>query len=229
MLANDEGGGAAPDATARAAERFAFAVVLPLWMAAGSFDYVLHRRSHIESTSGSYESRLHVVGISLTALPVLSGLLLEIDAGVLAVMAAGYVSHLGMTIWDVSYADGLREIVPTEQHVHALLELLPFTALSLVTLAHLDQARALVRSGTATPRFAPRLKRTPIPLRYLAATMGAFALTVAVPYVEELLRCMRFERVRAVLDADAPPQHREIERAEEDRVPHESEREADAR
>ncbi len=219
MLDDDARRDAEPDATARAAERFAFAAVLPLWMAAGSYDYVLHRRSHIESTSGTYESRLHVAGIALTALPVLSGLLLEIDAGVLALMAAGYVGHFGMTIWDVAYADGRREIVPAEQHVHALLELLPFTALTLVALAHLDQSRALVRVGPVRPRFAWRLKRRPIPLPFLGSMMGAFALTVAVPYAEELLRCMRVERVRAVLDANAPPQHREIERTEEDGVP----------
>jgi len=180
-----------PDPTGIAAERYAFAVVLPLWMAAGSSDWLLHRRSRIEATSGSYESRLHVLGIMMTAPPVLAGLLLEIDAGVLAIMAAGYVAHLGMTILDVAYADEKRRIVPTEQHVHALLELLPFAALSLVGLAHRDQ---LVGCGPERPRFALRRKRSPVPLRALVATMAAFTLTVALPYAEELTRCIRYER-----------------------------------
>jgi hypothetical protein len=203
------------DRTAAAAERYALAVVLPLWMAAGSLDYFLHRRSRIEATSGTFEARLHVLGITLSAAPVLAGLLLEIDAGVLAIMGVGYVTHLGMTIWDVGYADGRRQIVPLEQHVHALLELLPVTALSLLALAHKEQARALVGRGSQPARLRLRSKRRPLPARVLAATMGTFAAVVALPYAEELLRCMRYERERAVLGADAPSEHREIERTEE--------------
>ncbi len=186
-----------PDPTARAAERLAFSVVLPLWMAAGSFDYVLHRRSLIERTSGTRESRLHAAGIALSAFPVLAGLLLEIDAGVLAVMAAGYVAHAGMSVLDIAYADNRRRIVPLEQHVHAMLELLPFTALSLVIVAHHDQALALVRRGRARARFALRRKRRPIPARALTVTIVACVAFVALPYAEELLRCMRYERARA--------------------------------
>ena len=217
------------DETAAAAQRYVLAVVLPLWMAAGSLDYFFHRRSRIEATSGTFEARLHVLGISISAAPVLAGLLLEIDAGVLALMGAGYLSHLGMTIWDVGYANKRREIVPFEQHLHALLELLPFTALSLIALAHRGQARALARGGGEPARYAFRRKRKPLPGRILAATMGTFAAVVAVPYAEELLRCMRYERERAVFDADAPREHREIERSEEQRVPDEPEREAHAR
>jgi len=192
-----------PDPTGIAAERYALAVVLPLWMAAGSSDWLLHRRSRIEATSGSRESRLHVFGIVMTAPPVLAGLLLEIDAGVLAIMAAGYVAHIGMTIWDVAYADEKRRIIPTEQHVHALLELLPFAALSLVGLAHRDQVLALVGRGPERPRFALRRKRSPVPRRALVATMAAFTLTVALPYAEELTRCIRYER-RAQAAGSAP-------------------------
>lgn len=217
------------DATAAAAERFAFAAVLPLWMAAGGIDYVLHRRSQIEATSGTFESRLHAIGIAISAVPVLAGLALEIDAGVLALMGIGYVAHAGMTVWDIAYADGRRRIVPFEQHVHAMLELLPFTALSLVAIAHRDQALALVGRGDTRARFALRRKRVPIPTRALVATIVAFAATVALPYVEEFVRCVRYERERAILDANAPREHREIERAEYERVPGEAEREARAR
>ena len=165
-------------------------------MAAAALDYGLHRRSQIEATSGSYESRLHVIGIALSAVPVLAGLLLEIDAGTLAIMGTGFVVHAGMTVWDIGYADGRRRIVPLEQHVHALLEVLPFTALSLIVLAHRDQARALFGAGAAPARFALRLKRKPVPAFALAAIIGGFAVTVALPYAEELTRCLRYERNR---------------------------------
>ena len=35
--------------------------VLPLWLAAGFADYLCHRATHIEKTSGWRESVLHVV------------------------------------------------------------------------------------------------------------------------------------------------------------------------
>ena len=218
-----------PDATSCAAERYTLAVVLPLWMTAAAVDYVLHRRSRIERTSGTSEARLHATGIALCAVPVLAGLFLEIDAGVLGAMGIGFVVHAGMTVWDIAYADDRRRIVPLEQHVHAMLELLPFTALSLVALAHRDQALALIGRGNAHARFALRRKRAPIPARPLAATIAVFTAFVALPYAEELLRCVRYERERAILDANPPRNHGEIERSEEERVPHEPEREADAR
>ncbi len=212
------------DATGRAAERYALTVVMPLWISAGAFDYILHRRSHIEATSGVYESRLHVAGIALSALPVLAGLVCEIDAGVLAIMSAGYVTHAGMTIWDIAYADERRAIVPLEQHVHAMLELLPFTALSLVALAHREQLAALAGLGGSAARWGLRRKHTPIPAPALMATIGAFGAFVALPFAEELLRCVRYARKRAVLDLNPPAEQRQIEYTEYDRVPAEPER-----
>jgi hypothetical protein len=178
----------------RAIRAYLLAVVLPLWMASGSLDYVLHRRSKIEANAGAYESTLHLAGISMSALPVLGGLFLEVDAGVLLAMLAGYAAHAGMTIWDVAYASTKREIVPAEQHVHGMLEFLPFAALSLVLVAHPRQALALVGRGSEAPRFAFERKRVPLPARAVGATLAAFTAFVAIPYVEELVRCYRFGR-----------------------------------
>jgi len=182
--------------TDRALRRYVLGVVMPLWIASGSIDYWLHRRSKIEENSGTFESTLHAAGISMSALPVLAGLFLEVDAGVLLAMIAGYVAHAGMTIWDVEYASSKREVVPAEQHVHGMLELLPFTALSFMLVAHRDQALALVGRGTAAPRFAFERKRAPLPAAAVRGTIGAFALCVALPYVEELTRCLRYARKR---------------------------------
>lgn len=180
--------------TERAMRRYLLRVVMPLWIASGSLDYVLHRRARIERTTGVFESSLHASGIALSAIPVLGGLLLEIDAGVILAMVAGYTAHLGMTIWDVAYADEKRTIAPLEQHVHGMLEMLPFTALSLVLCAHADQALALVGRGRARPDFSLRLKRVPLDRRAIATTVVAFGAFVALPYAEELRRCVRYER-----------------------------------
>lgn len=185
------------DPFARAVRAYLLRVVMPLWIAAGAVDHGLHRRSRIEATSGVAESALHLGGIALTTLPVLAALNLEIDAGVLCVLGAGYVAHAGMTVWDVAYASRRREIVPLEQHVHAMLELLPFTALSLLVVAHHDQALALVGAGTQPPRFAFRRKTAPIDDRSATVLACAFALLVAVPYVEEFVRCLRHRSRRA--------------------------------
>ena len=164
------------------------------WIASGSIDYVLHRRAKIERNAGSFESKLHAAGIALSALPVLGGLVLEIDAGVMLAMVAGYLAHLGMTVWDVAYADSKRTIAPAEQHVHGMLEILPFTALSLVLCAHPAQAAALVGRGTERPDFSLRFKRVPIRKRTVGAIVAAFGAFVALPYAEELQRCLRYER-----------------------------------
>jgi hypothetical protein len=181
------------DSEERAIASYVMAVIMPLWIASGSIDYVLHKRSRIEATSGTYESVLHAAGISMSAIPVLGGLFLEVDAGVLLAMIAGYVAHAGMTIWDVAYASEKRDVVPTEQHVHGMLELLPFAALSFMLVAYRRQALALVGRGER-PRFAFRRKRSALPAAPVAATIAAFTACVALPYVEELVRCLRYER-----------------------------------
>jgi hypothetical protein len=181
-------------ATDLALRRYVLDVVMPLWIASGSIDYVLHRNAKIESNAGTPESLMHAVGISMSAVPVLAGLFLEVDAGVVLAMIAGYAAHAGMTVWDVAYASTKREIAPIEQHVHGMLELLPFAALSFMLVAHREQALSLVGRGTSAPRFAFERKRIPLPKRAIVRTIAAFGLFVALPYVEELVRCYRFER-----------------------------------
>src|SRR5205823_4190777 len=54
--------------------------VLPLWLAAGFVDYLCHRASHIETTSGPKESALHLLQFAEMALPTLASIFLEINA-----------------------------------------------------------------------------------------------------------------------------------------------------
>ena len=110
-------------------------VVLPLWLAAGFADYICHRASHIERTSGWKESVLHLVQFGEMAVPVLAALFLEINSGVILIMMAFLILHQATAIWDVQYASETREVSPTEQHVHSVLEMLPFTGLLLVIAA----------------------------------------------------------------------------------------------
>src|SRR5437879_13171630 len=106
--------------------------VLPLWLVAGFADYLCHRASHIESTSGPKESLLHLLQLGEMAIPTLAAIFLEINALVIAIMILCLIAHEATAIWDVSYAYRTREVSPTEQHVHSFLELLPLIVLLIV-------------------------------------------------------------------------------------------------
>ena len=54
--------------------------VLPVWLAAGFADYLCHRASSIESTSGWKESLLHLLQFGEMAVPTLMAIFLEINA-----------------------------------------------------------------------------------------------------------------------------------------------------
>src|SRR3954453_23220196 len=92
--------------------------VLPLWLAAGFADYLCHRATHIERTSGWKESALHLIQFSEMALPILAALVLQINAGVILLMIACLIMHQGTAYWDLRYASTSREITPFEQQVH---------------------------------------------------------------------------------------------------------------
>src|SRR6185295_8200330 len=107
-----------PDAAQHALMYF----VLPLWLAAGFADYLCHRASHIETTSGPKESALHLLQFAEMAVPTLAAIFLEINALVILVAIACLILHEATAIWDVHYAYTRRAVTPTEQHVHSFLE-----------------------------------------------------------------------------------------------------------
>ncbi|MGZ3585148.1 MAG: hypothetical protein ACXVCT_20590 [Ktedonobacterales bacterium] len=57
-----------------ATHRYLLYVVLPTWLAAGFADYLFHRRTKIEQTSGPRESLIHWLMMTETGIPVLMGL-----------------------------------------------------------------------------------------------------------------------------------------------------------
>jgi len=67
--------------------------VLPLWLVAGFGDYLCHRASHIETTSGPKEYLLHLLQLSEMAIPTLAAIFLEINALIIAVMIGCLLLH----------------------------------------------------------------------------------------------------------------------------------------
>lgn len=88
--------------------------ILPLWLLAGLSDYFLHKRTHIEDNSGTKESVLHALQLGEAGLPVILGLLFDINALIIAIMLVALVVHEATALWDVTYAHTRRYIGPLE-------------------------------------------------------------------------------------------------------------------
>jgi hypothetical protein len=156
--------------------------VLPLWLLAGAADWLCHRRTLIERTSGPGESAFHMALLLLIAVPAVAGLWLEINSLLLCVYLAAVVAHMAFSLWDTAFSQPRRYISPFEQQVHGYLEMLPLFAVVMLALLHLD--------ALATPewRLVPRARAAP-PLWTIAMIAG-FTLSFAL-IVEEWTRGLR--------------------------------------
>lgn len=171
--------------------------ILPLWLLAGFGDWLCHRRQDIAHTSGLPESMLHLLLIAQGGAGVLAGLLLEINAGVLAFMLGCLLLH-ELTVWiDLRYSERLRKIPPVEQMMHSLQEVLPLTAFILVALLHWDQFMALVTLAPAG-RWEFAWKADPLPWTAVAGLLAACLIFALLPFGEEFLRCLRSANARRI-------------------------------
>ncbi len=164
--------------------------VIPLWLAAGVADWMCHRATDIQDTTGAKETMIHLLMLVEMGVPVLAGLFLEINSPVLALMIASFLLHEVTAMWDVSYAVTAREVTPIEQHVHSFLELLPLMAVSFIAVLHWPKAQALLGlRKDEDPGF--RLKRDPVPTGYVVTLLGLIGVLEVLPYLEEMYRDWR--------------------------------------
>jgi len=175
----------------RAAHRLMTAVIVPVWITAGLFDYFMHRRTHIERTSGARESILHLMMLAEGGPVVLAPLLLEVNAGVLAVIYTFFFAHQATAMWDVDTTTSERVIPSDEQHVHAFLEGVPFGVAMLYTVLHWSQFLALLGLNEERPQFNVHLKEPRMTVRDAALITGAVLSLDILPHVEEYVRCLR--------------------------------------
>ncbi|MBN9562810.1 MAG: diguanylate cyclase [Alphaproteobacteria bacterium] len=169
---------------------FLMGFVLPLWLAAGIADWICHRATDIEHTTGTKESLMHLAMLVEAAIPVLAGMFLEVTSPVLALMLAAFLLHEATALWDVSYAVTRREVTPIEQHVHSFLEMVPLMAVSFLSVLHWPQLRALFGFG-GRPDWSIRRKRRKLPVGYVATMLSLMAALEWGPYLEELWRDVR--------------------------------------
>jgi hypothetical protein len=180
-----------PRETDALARSFMTYVLLPAWVVPGVLDWYWHRQLGIERTAGAHESLTHVLMAAEAGAGMVMGLFLEIDAGVVAAMLGTALLHEATTIWDVAYAAPRRPVPPHEQHTHSFLEALPFVTVAFAAVANPEQALALFGLGKARPRWRFRLRRPARPLGRTLAILGVCGALGMLPYVEEMVRCLR--------------------------------------
>lgn len=152
-----------------------------LWLLAGALDFHFHRRTGIAHTSGLRESTLHGLQLALIGGGVAAWLALADTWGLTAVLGVLAVAHAVVGYLDTASADGRRRISPAEQHVHSILDISPWVFLAWIV-------------WRAQPQWT--LVWQPAPAFLWAATVLSAALTVGVPWLYELMLCLRAAKDR---------------------------------
>lgn len=169
--------------------------VVPSWIAAGLVDWLCHRRTRIEHTSGLPENIFHWILLAEGGVALLAAALLEVTAAVLLLVFAAFLAHEVTTYVELRYTAPRREIRPFEQMVHSFMELLPLLLLALLAVMEWDQVLAL--AGRAVPDFSLQAKDRPWPVGYLLGMAAAVLVLNVLPLAQESLRCLRGRRARS--------------------------------
>jgi hypothetical protein len=172
--------------------------ILPIWLLAGFADWLCHRASHIETTTGAKESLIHLLMFAEVGAPLLARLFLNINALIIAAMIVAFFIHEATALWDVSYATKARTVTPNEQHVHSFLEMIPLMAILSVIAIHWSQFLALFGGGTEPARLDITWKSEPLPTAYIASVLIVILLFEFLPYLEELARGLRANAGRLI-------------------------------
>ena len=198
-------------------------VVMPLWVAAGFLDWLCHRRTHIETTSGPKESWLHLLLFAELGVPLLAVLFFEVNALLFAMMLAALAAHQITALRDLHHAVPRRVVSPFEQQVHSALEMMPVAALLLLGVLHWPQLLALFGVGGEAPRYELRLRNPPLSTGYVVGLLACVCLFNALPFLEELLRGLRAVRTLPITagTAGSTPSHaHDVTKRRQERVPH---------
>lgn len=146
-----------------ATRRYLMYLITPVWSIAGFLDWLWHRQTEIETTSGVKESLMHLMMAEAGA-PILTGLFLETNAGALALMSAGWLLHEVTVAWDVTYTASRRVIYPREQSTHGYMQTIPFGIVATLASLHPEQALGLIGLRPDKPDFKLRCRKA-VPLK----------------------------------------------------------------
>jgi hypothetical protein len=95
-------------------------------------------------------------------------------------------------------------VTPVEQHVHSFLELVPLMALICLAALHWSQFTALFGFGHEAADLTLKPKGPPLPSIYVVAVLIGVTFFEALPFAEELVRCLLTGRRTADLGGIEP-------------------------
>jgi hypothetical protein len=190
MIDTDEGGRQMQD-TAETTRNFVLYFAMPLWMVMGFADYLCHRATRIERTSGLKESLLHALMLVEMGIPVVLCLYFEVTALILVLMIALFFIHEATALTDIAYAQGKRTIWLIETHIHSYLGVLPFMMGSFVICLNWDHFLSLWGLGSERPVYEFRWKTPQFPVMYHVVMNGLLLALLVIPYADEAWRCYR--------------------------------------
>lgn len=171
----------------RRARSFFLFVALPAWLGPGLLDWWCHRRTHIEDprNGGTKESLIHSAMFAQAGIPLMLAAALEMNPLLITLMTGAAAVHEATAMLDVRVAvESDRHVSQFEQHVHSFLEVMPFWIVPLMVLLH----------EPATRRWSLALRSSALSKGDIALIAGGVTLLGALPYSEELLRCLRRSR-----------------------------------
>lgn len=178
----------------------------PAWLVAGAFDYWCHRRTAIERTSGFIESLYHVAQLATIALIVFGIAFFAGSMTMFAIVAATGVAHTVLSYLDVRFTERRRYISPLEQHVHAVLDVMPLVAIALWIALEWSNAQESFAVQLRDPMLGPAQS---------AAILLSVCVVAGGPVLEELWRTGTQRGVRSDRLRDHQIEH-DDERAERD-------------
>jgi hypothetical protein len=166
--------------------------LLPLWGITGFIDWICHKRTGIERTSGLKESLMHsLMGVQL-GIPIVLCLLYSVNVLILLLCIAAWLAHEIVAHADVRYAGPRRHISIWEVHVHNYMATIPLYLLMLVIIINWPTTLRLLSfdfAGEFTLRRVDEPHGSPAYLRHYLMFMTVLCV---LPYVEENLRCLRY-------------------------------------
>jgi len=171
--------------------------ILPVWLIAGFCDWLCHRATGIEHTTGVKETWIHMLMFLEMGLPLLAALLLEINTLIIAFMIVMFFLHEITALWDVSYAVTARKVTPVEQHIHSFLEMLPLMALLLIISHHWVEFLGLFSINDVAASYDIRFRTDPLPVTYIVVIFTGIILLELLPYLEEYFRGRRYQKKRS--------------------------------
>ncbi len=168
-------------------------IILPGWGIAGYVDWYCHKRSKIETTTGTLESIAHsLMGLQI-GVPIYLCLLFRVNALILLICLVSLILHEVVAHCDIKMALPKRAISILEMHAHSYLATIPIFVFLMIIAINWELVENLITSAKSLDQQFTFVRTEYVfggtdylPLYSLFMLVGC-----VIPYAEELYRCLR--------------------------------------